>query len=157
MATSPDDLDFRRSLAHAIVAKRTEENWTQEHVARAIDVPLSVYRSWERERAIPRGAAFYRLCVLFNWPHVLRIESASTGPNGWMAQVVPDLAVSVLAPPAEAASTVNTVAVVSPARIGIQGRIRHAPPRVDAVRPGGVSRGPARYARGHRGEYRHAA
>jgi DNA-binding XRE family transcriptional regulator len=60
---------------------------TQEGVARAIDVPLSVYRSWERERATPRGAAFYRLCVLFDWPHRLRPSLEVTEPNLCLAQL----------------------------------------------------------------------
>lgn len=100
---SPDDVGFRQNLAAAIVARRTKLQETQEHVARAIDVPLTVYRSWERERAIPRGAAFYRLCEHFDWPHPLRSGASETIVR--LVQTSPDQAVSVIAPPAAAAGS----------------------------------------------------
>ena len=62
------DLD----LASRIRARREEIGFTQNQVARALDIQVGVYQRWEAGAVVPRGAIFYRLCVLFDWPHPLR-------------------------------------------------------------------------------------
>src|SRR3954447_26063711 len=51
----PTEDEYRAWYANAVRESRTELGETQEQVARALGVPVSVYRSWERGRATPRG------------------------------------------------------------------------------------------------------
>lgn len=100
---------YKETLASAMAARRRQlrngAGETQEEVARAIDVPLSVYRGWETGRSAPRGVAWLRLCEHFDWPHPLR--SGDSEPNLWLAQMVPDQPVSVPAPPTGTARSKN--------------------------------------------------
>lgn len=65
--TEEDENRYRRQFGEAVLARRQELDETQEEVARAVGVAHSVYRSWEKGRATPRGLAMLRLCQHFGW------------------------------------------------------------------------------------------